>query len=63
MKKILPILIILLLSIIQVHADIFGCTVICEVPEEPIEYTIPKVEGSGYYELSEGQVIYQTIER
>lgn len=62
-NKLLPILIILLLSIIQVHADSFGCTVICEVPEEPINYTIPKVEGSGYFELSEGQIVYQTIEK
>ena len=63
MKKILPILIILLLSIIQVHAETFGCTVICEIPEEPINYTIPKVEGSGYFKLSEGQITNQTIEK
>lgn len=47
----------------EAHADTFGCTVICEVPEEPVRYRIPKIKGRGYFELQDGQVIYQTIER
>lgn len=46
-----------------VKGETVGCMVICEIPEEPVRYTIPKVKGSGYFELKEGQVIYQVIER
>jgi len=45
------------------QADTQGCLVICEVPEEPVMYRIPKIKGRGYFELQDGQVIYQTIER
>lgn len=73
LKKIIPIIagiifiittifVVIYTSKIIASADTVGCMVICEVPEKPVRYTIPKVKGSGYFELKEGQIIYQEIE-
>lgn len=44
-----------------VDADTSSCMVICEVPEEPIKYEIPKVNGKGYFYLEKERIVYQTI--
>ncbi len=42
-------------------ADTSSCMVICEVPEEPVSFEIPKVEGKGYFYIEEEQIIYTTV--